>query len=246
MAATMIEPTGARSEPSAQPHPLAIIQAAVERGMDPDQLGKLMDLQERYERSRAIEAFNQALNRVQQSLPIVLRDAKGAKSRYAKLESVNRIIKPVYTGEGFSLSFSTEDAEAGTIRISATLLHSGGHEKKYVGPSMPIDGTGAKGGQMAMTELQGHGSTISYGRRYLTCLIFDVTIADEDNDGNGPTISPPQIESINRLIEEIRAAGKPFDFQKFLAWLGVKSLDELPQSKVAKALMELNRKRTTK
>jgi hypothetical protein len=236
-------PAAAPSAPARDP--FALLQVAIEKNMDPEQLGKLMDLQERWERNRAVEAFNAALSRVQEKAPIVVRDAenKHTRSKYARLEAVNNVIKPIYTAEGFSLSFGTEESKLpGHIRIVADLRHAAGHSARY-SHDLPLDGTGAKGGQIAMNALQASGSTLSYGRRYLVCLIFNVTVADEDNDGMGGFISPEQIEEINALIEEVKRSGKPFDFTRFLAWLCVESLDKLPQGKVSRALLELGRKR---
>jgi hypothetical protein len=45
--------------------------------------------------------------------------------------------------------------------------------------------TGPKGNQNK-TATHGFGSTMSYGRRYLICLIFNITLTNEDQDGNQP------------------------------------------------------------
>jgi hypothetical protein len=227
------------------PTPLTLIEAAIEKGMDPDQLGKLMDLQERYERNRAVEAFNVAMNACQNEMPTVLRDAENThtQSKYSRLETVMRTIKPVYTKHGFSLCFGTQDSpREGYMRVTADVRHVGGHcESHHL--DVPLDGAGAKGGKISMNAVQACGSTTTYAQRYLAKMIFNITIADEDNDGMGAFVSPEQIEEINRLIEEVKDSGKPFDFARFLAWLNVESLDKVPQSKVSKALMELGRKR---
>lgn len=67
--------------------------------------------------------------------------------------------------------------------------HVGGHCKRYEG-DFPLYKAGAKGNDNK-TAIQATGSTFSYARRYLTYLIFNLTVADEDTDGNGtePTFS---------------------------------------------------------
>lgn len=237
-------------QPAPPRDPLSLFAAAIDKGFDADQLDKLLTLQERYTKSRAEEEFNQALNRVQQRAPIVVKDAenKHTRSKYARLEAVNNVIKPVYTEEGFSLSFGTEASKLdGHIRVVADLRHAKGHTARYA-HDLPLDGKGAKGGQISMNELQASGSTLSYGRRYLTCMIFNVTVADEDNDGMGKMVQPDQIEAINNIVEEIQSLDRisgavPFVLRDFLAWLDVEGLDKLPQSKVSKALVELDRQR---
>jgi hypothetical protein len=180
------------------PDPLSMIQMAIERGVNPDQLTKLFDLQERYEKNRAKEAFALAMNRAQAEMPVVVKDATNSatNSKYARLEKINSQIKPIYTKHGFSLSFGTEDCPyEHRIRIFADVWHIGGHCQRYQG-DYPLDMTGPKG-NVNKTELHAMGSTCSYGRRYLTLQIFNISVANEDNDGNKPdprkgsTVTPP-------------------------------------------------------
>lgn len=224
--------------------PLTLIRIAVEKGLDPEQLGKLLDLQERYDKARAVEAFNAAMNAAQAEMPIVLRDAENShtKTRYARLESVNNIIKPVYSRHGFSVSYGEQDSPlAGHVRLVADVKHAAGHTEHYRG-DFPLDGVGAKGNQN-MTAIQGKGSTIAYGRRYLALMIWNVTIADEDQDGNTAFLTPEQIKEINELYDECKKLGDTFEFAKFLKWLGVENLEQAGPGHYAKAIHELNGRR---
>jgi hypothetical protein len=228
-------------------NPLVLIQSAIERGLDPDKLGKLMDLQERWEKNRAQEAYSTALNACQREMPIVVRDKLNnhTKAMYARLEAVNNVIKPIYTAHGFGISFSEAPAPSeGMCRITADVLHVGGHQRTYW-CDVPLDGTGIKGNSN-MTPTQGKGSTFSYGKRYLVCMIFNVTIADEDQDGN-TYIDGNQIAEINELMLECEQTGNAVNLKKFLEWLGpCERLSEVPASKFTQAIHELNRKRRVK
>ena len=226
--------------------PLAIIAQAMEKGIDADQLGKLMDLQERFERNKANAAYNQAMAAAQSQMPIVLRDKFNdfTKKRYSSLESVNADIKPIYSQHGFSLTFCEEECKTpGSIRIRCDVSHAAGCTRQVWG-EFPLDGTGASGGRSGMNAVQAKGSTFTYGRRYLTLNIFNVVIEGEDKDGSeaGDFINNAQVGEINDLIHQCEAAGKPVDFKKFLEWLNVKSLDLLPQRELAKAVTELKNK----
>lgn len=229
-------------------NPLSIIDKAVERGATPESLKQLLDLLKDWTAFQAEQAFNAAMAKCQAIMPTVVKDAenKGAKgAKYARLETVSRTIKPTYTEAGFSLSFTTEDSPlAEHVRIACDLMHRGGHTKRYRA-DVPLDGTGPKGGASSMNAPQATGSTFSYGRRYLTCLIFNVTIANEDDDGQGErgVIGGPEIAEINALWEECEKAGKVKDFARFLHWLGVESLEQLTFPGFTKAMAELNRKR---
>jgi hypothetical protein len=207
-------------------NPFPLLDKMIERGTDVVALGKMMDMAEHWKKMQAIEAFAAAMVRCQQRLPAIVRDAinKNTRSRYPKLETVNAAIVPVYTEEGFSVSFTEGQASLpGKIRIVAEVTHELGHVKSYWRDLTPDLGKGPQGGQLAMTPIQAEGSTDSYGRRYLLYLVFNLTVADEDNDGSaesgGELLTSTQIESMNELISEIRELGAPFDETKFLAFM---------------------------
>lgn len=81
MTTTLTEPVnGALAVRPADP--MAIIQAALERGVDHDQLGKLLDLQERHERHRAAETFGDAVADFQRRCPPVHKGRKVASMGY--------------------------------------------------------------------------------------------------------------------------------------------------------------------
>ncbi len=152
--------------------------------VDADKLDKLVSIQMRILDRQAEAAFNAAMARVQAKLPIVLQDAQNKQtgSRYARHEAISIAIKPIYTAEGFSTSFSQADSpREDHIRVNGTLRHTEGHSALYF-VDLPIDDRGIKG-QVNKTPLHAAGSTFSYGRRYLTCMMFDVATGD-DNDGN--------------------------------------------------------------
>jgi hypothetical protein len=66
-------------------------------------------------------------------------------------------------------------------------------------------------GRPNKTALHGLGSSVSYLRHYLTCMIFNVVMRGEDDDGNGfpggtpggvPRINPAQRDELHRLMRE--------------------------------------------
>jgi ERF superfamily protein len=127
--------------------------------------------------------FNRAMNKAQAEMVPVVRDAKNDQthSRYARLETIDEAIRPIYTKHGFSLSFNAEQGAA--ISLSCEVAHEAGFTRTYHLPDCAPDTAGAKG-QTNKTELHGLGSTVSYLRRYLTCMIFHVILTNEDDDGN--------------------------------------------------------------
>lgn len=167
----------------------AIIQiidrAATDPNVDIDKMERLLDMQERIFNKNAEMAFNSAMAIVQKETPRIKREADNpqTRSKYAKLESINQVLVPIYTENGFALSFGTGDTPSeGWQRITCKISHVGGHSASFF-VDLPVDDEGLKG-NTNKTKMHGAGSTMSYGRRYLTVLIFNITISDEDNDGN--------------------------------------------------------------
>ena len=207
--------------------PLALIQQAIDKGVDADQLDKLMDLQERWEHGNAKRDFMKAFSDCQGELPRVVRNKenKHTRSRYADLETVNSQVLPVITKHGFSLSFGEEDIPnpvENMCRMGATLRHRGGHSEHYH-VDLPTDGSGIKGSSN-MTPIHGKGSWSTYAQRYLTCMIFSVTIADYDNDGNNggeAMLTEEQVFMLRNLMEQCEKAGAPVHLRRFLTAMKV-------------------------
>ncbi len=176
--------------------PFDLIQMAIDKDLDVDKLERLLDMQKSWQADIALKAYADAMNRCQTEMPIVVRDKVNdiTKSRYARLETVSNAIRPIYCANGFSLEFGEDDSPLPDHRrIVCTVQHTGGHQKQFHLDSK-IDDTGMKGGA-TKTPIQGLGSVVSYLRRYLTLCIFNIVVADEDDDGNSaePTMSEEQL-----------------------------------------------------
>lgn len=201
-------------------NPLVMLATALDRGTDPAKLEKLMDLADRWKAQQAEADFALAMNEAQSLMPCIVRDGVNPflKTRYAKLETVNTAVKPVAAQHGFSLSFGDSESPKGPewTRVVCDVSHVGGHTRRYH-LDCPLDGAGMKGGQNK-SGMQAIGSTLTYARRYLTLLIFNITVADEDLDGQTAEsfacISEQESLEIEDLIRD-KAANLP----KFIDWL---------------------------
>lgn len=222
--------------------PLSIIRGAIERGVPPDVLEKLIALQERMERNAAEKAYSAAMHACQQAMPRVIKDSTNpsTKSRYASLENIKDACKPIWLANGFALSYGEADCPLPNYkRTTCDVRHDGGACHTYH-LDLPNDGIGAKGNPIGqMNPVQAAISTTSYGERRLCCMIFDITVAGEDRDGNLPAdmITQEQIATLNEWIESTET-----NLGRFLAWLGVDSLDKIPVGEFSKAIEMLKRK----
>jgi hypothetical protein len=183
-----------------------INRVAMDPNADIDKMERLLAMYQEIQKGKAEREFNGALQSVQAEMPSIRRDAenKQTHSTYAKIETINAALIPVYTRHGFSLSFGTEQAEQPEhIKIVCNVSHVSGHTRKYEYDS-PITTVGIQGNAM-MTRTHASGSALSYGRRYLTLMIFNATLTDEDDDGNQatPKEEPPKIgpKRLRKIID---------------------------------------------
>jgi hypothetical protein len=223
---------------------MAVIERLASRpDIDPQKIQQFMDMQEHILDRNAKQAFNAAMVRAQSKIKIVHADSKNIQtnSMYAKLDKIVKEIAPVYTGEGFSLSFYEGDTtKEKHIRIMCDIMHEQGYTlTRWV--DMSLDDSGIKG-SVNKTKIHAEGSSYSYGRRYLTCMIFNIPTGDDD-DGNSAGgmqyISTDQQIEINDLIKEVEA-----DKAKFLKFLKVDSVETIPSKayKIAVTSLEAKRK----
>jgi len=188
-------------------------------------LEKIIDMQERILDRNAKQAFNAAMTRAQNRIKLVVAKSKNDQthSNYAKLGDILRTTKPVYTEEGFGLMFYEEDSpKENHIRVAVDVMHTDGYTlTRHVDVAVQTKGIA---GKPMMTQIHGEGSAFSYGRRYLTCLIFNIPIGDDD-DGNAAGveyISENQLAEIASLIDE-----RDVNIKKFLAYIKAESLETI-------------------
>jgi hypothetical protein len=200
---------------------LAVIQrAASDPSVDMDKLERLIAVKERMDAKQAETDFNAAMSRAQAKMGPIAADAVNpqTKSRYASYAALDRALRPIYTSEGFSLSFSTEPAPAGHVGMVCYASHANGHTREYRA-CIPSDGKGIKGNDM-MTSTHAFGSGMTYGQRYLLKLIFNVAVGEDDDDGNraGATTIEFITEEQEKILRDLVDAyiqNEP----KFMDWI---------------------------
>lgn len=183
-----------------------ISRAASDPTVDIEKLERLMAMKERMDAKEAETAFNGAMARVQAAMRRIETDKvnKQTSSSYASYGQLDRELRPLYTAEGLSLSFDTEEAGEGTVGMICYVSHEAGHTRTYRA-AVPSDGKGAKGNDV-MTKTHAFGSGTAYGMRYLLKMIFNVAIGIdlEDDDGNGASNPMPSkdkawIDKVSRI-----------------------------------------------
>lgn len=182
--------------PVSEAHALitAIERAARDPNVDIDKMQRLFSMRKEIAQEIAEREFNAAMNACQAEMRPIAADAENpqTRSKYATYAKLDKVLRPIYTKHGFSISYDEADSpKPEHVRCLAYVSHSGGYTRTYR-RDMPADGKGAKGGDV-MTKTHAVGSAHSYGDRYLLKGIFNIAIGEDDTDGNDPkqTVQAP-------------------------------------------------------
>ncbi len=198
----------------------AIANAARDPNVDVEKMERLWAMHEKMQDRQAEQAFSEAMKAAQSEMPTIGKDRHNTQtnSDYATLDAINARITPVYTRHGFSLTFDTTDSPLSEhVRVVCRVLHRDGHSKTY-SYDTPMDATGI-GGKVNKTPTHARGSAITYGRRYLTLMIFNLSTGYDD-DGNASSgydssdwltaISDAStMDELNKLAGELKDAEIP-------------------------------------
>lgn len=231
----------------AGPVDMARIMALAEGGVDPDTVGRMIDLYERVHGIQANQAFNQAMLAVQQYMdahPVpcrgkVIVSKSGTTRPYPLLEDIQRTLNPVCAQNGISYGFDTEMSGRELVLLMH-IRHVMGHSET-VRTTLPVDSSGSK------NPTQGVGSTESYGMRYgiikgfsLTRYLHDDDAASAGSEGEADVVDAKQLANLQAVWDEVK---KNVDEKAFLAYYDIALLADMPKEKYQQALQQLERKR---
>lgn len=220
--------------------PADMIRMAVSGRADLQQLKELLAIQKDWEANEARKIFTQSFASAQARIASVIKTKVNPQthSKYADLGDIIVSAAPVYTAEGFSVIFyEGETTVSESIRICADVLHRAGHKETYH-YDVPLDGVGLKG-NANMTKIHGKSSSVSYGRRYLMCMIWNIPTQD-DNDGNNGAIEYITQEEGNKILDMVAVTGS--NLEKFLTYMGVEGVETITKKDYQKAISALTAK----
>jgi ERF superfamily len=222
----------------------SIMQKILDASSNPDfDVSKMQALREIHKDilcEQYTQEANQAFARVVRNMPRIKRNGmidfgKGGKPiPYARWEDVQDVIRPIYENEGFTLSFDAQFKDGGGCVYTAILTHQNGNTRNSSIP-LPLDTSGGK------QNIQGMGSTASYGQRYTTKQLFNLVFENEDDDGkmgSMVTIDDEKLGIINALIKETKT-----DERRFCETLGFHSVSGIQVKDFPRAMNALSQKK---
>ena len=218
---------------------LAFIQAAItDERSDVAKMTQAVDLYERLLRHDAETAFNQAMARLAPKLPRIQKNGTidmGAKGSipFAKWEDIDRIIRPLLTEEGLSLSFGSEPVDKGVIMI-CTLSHVLGHCRTSKMQLPADEGPGRN-------HLQAMGSARQYGKRYLAVDLLNLVCVGIDDDANSVgQVTEAELIAVTKIYKACDM--NDTEVEGFLTFMGITALSEIRRHDYEKAMNMLRAK----
>lgn len=209
--------------------PLALLDRALDRGMDMGVLEKLMELNERHERNQARKAFDAAVADAKAQIPVIKKNRQGHNSKYADLGAFADAVSPVLATHGLSYRYRSRQDER--IHVTCVLSHRDGHAEETT-LSGAADTSGNK------NSIQAIASTLTYLQRYTLKLALGLADSEGDDDGQSAggdePISEDQLKSLQKLASDGGA-----DLEKLCAYLKVESLADLRKSQFENARVAL-------
>lgn len=200
MAVPMKTPMLMDAEPDALPVKAEPVDSSVsmfermarDPSVDVDKLERLMAMQERIMAINRKAAFDAAFAQMQPEIPTIdehgrIEVSGKLRSTFAPLEDIHAVVKPICAKHGFAIRHRTEwpDDKKGVIRIVGILSHKHGHSEETIFEA-PADKSDFR------SDIQSMGSTVSYGRRYTTLDLLNISTKRLDNDGQRRQQQKPQ------------------------------------------------------
>ena len=205
------------------PTPMTMMDKLLSSQHTAEELRTLYELQRAWKHDLAVEAFNEAMHKVQREMPVVVCDCFNpqTKSKYPSLDNINRVAKPIYTKHDFSVMFGETDSKLENCRRwTLDIEHAGGH-CKTIHFDLPTDGVGIKG-NANMTAIHGVLSSNTYARSRLLVNGFNITVSEDgtDNDGNDSSqvITEAQANELDAMVQE-RYRPDSKELTAFMVWL---------------------------
>ena len=211
----------------------AIARVAADPRTNIEAMERLLALQMQLLADQRQAAYFAALARVAAKLMPIVRSKPGHFGKYAPLEDIDAVIRPILAEEGLAQSFDSIGLPNKEMRITGRLTHADGHiDTRTI--DLPIDNSGGKNSAQAVI------STVSYGRRALTEMFFNIVKRGEDDDGQGGAqrITEQQALDLEALIAEVGASRAGY-----LKWLGVANVSDILDKDHKKAVQGLEEKR---
>lgn len=222
---------------------LAVIEkVALSPDIDVQKMEAILAVQERILDRQAQIEFNEDMAKLREELNThpVMRSRKNSqtKSSYADLEDVKMVVDPLLSKYGFFDRYEDDFPAQGVVGTTCVITHRAGHKERNR-VQFALDDKGIAG-SVNKTSIHATVSSMTYGQRVSLCRALGVRLTDDDDGNAAGSQAVTQEQAI--WIDEMLTATEA-DRAKFLEYMGVKAIDQIPAAAFNKAKTMLDSKR---
>lgn len=178
---------------------------ALEKSASPEAMTTLMNIRRELNAEASKKAFDEALSAFQAECPVIVKSKAvplktgGTAYKYAPIEQVEEVIRPIERKHGFTHTFDTDvTSVVGFVIAKCIVTHNAGHTRESV-IKLPL---GIQ--TQIMSPTQTYAGALTFANRRALANVYGLVIAGEDIDGadkkprpQGPAQQPkPQPERV--------------------------------------------------
>jgi hypothetical protein len=188
--------------------PMRLLEIAVQRGGNIEELEKLMALAERHDANEARKAFNVAKAAFNAENITITKDKENKQfgSMYTTIGNLVNTVRPFLGKHGLAADWTFSQTNG--IEVTCTLSHERGHSE-CVTLKVPPDTSGAK------NPIQQIKSSITYARAATfeaVCGLASTDDANADDDGNGAgVVTKEDRQGLRNEARQMRQRATPAD-----------------------------------
>lgn len=197
--------------------PMAMLATAIEKGMAPETIEKLMALAERFDATQARKAFDEAMSAAKAEIPVIKKNRHvGFESKrtgdrtdyaYEDLGEIARTIDPILSRHGLSYRFRATSNINEPVAVTCIVSHRLGHSEENT-LHAGRDESGNK------NSIQAVGSTITFLQRYTLKAALGLAAAKDDDgkqaDQTVALITVEQADELMALLTETKSNAAAF------------------------------------
>ena len=240
------EGTGELIQKTSTQQVLGLISDALNKGIEPEKMGKFLDLWERCELREQNKAFIAALHAFKKDMPVVFRTKQGSvmsyrgkstATHYAAFEDMAKIAAEHLDEHGFTYNFDTDYID-NMVKVTCRAQHRGGgiYETSLIGELQGKDDQKSPLNQTIENQ-----KVVTYLKRQTFKNAFGIVEADPDLEERlekqRGVVDEDKLRELLSLVKESGA-----NEAKFKQAFHIEKLEELPDCKFNEARLMLKNK----
>ncbi len=187
--------------------PEGLIAQAIAGGANIETLERLMVMQEKWQATKAREAFVNAMTVFQTSCPVLKKtkdvmnkDGRSVRYSFAPIDSIIQQIKKPLKEAGLTYRWEVKN-EAGKMPVTCIVTHVLGHSEQSTF-DVPTDEGGF------MTAPQKVASALTFAKRYSLVNVLGIATSDSDDDATTVNKEPEAKSDKAKIVFLLRSLGR--------------------------------------